>query len=1647
MSDKLPSWMKPADDEEQAPKGQALPSWMKPADTVPPPDLPVTPKLPSWMKPEGQADPPIYELREQIDTPLIEGGDMANNALFRATAYVGGGEFARGSTEQRLGPISRRQGTYMQLKPGESVVEADRRLRLARAKGEVQSSFTSLMDKEAFRASAERGGGLISRPAMGEDTAWGALREWPFFQFAANVAGGVYGLFGSVVTAPFMGAMVASKEVANAAAAITYRVTADDAELRHARNTLEHGALSSDAELERLAARAKFGATAFVQGLNPAITAAVVAPEGEKGAAVAEALFEYPVESLLPLAALGRKFMTVGGKTQTFHVEIGSTKMPDGTVGPSVNMDVPLRKGSTFQKFKKGRELSDAELAEVRRAAESGVLDVGDGDSGQIRHDVDLSKVVDGAVVTRTIVYPEEFKLNRLGEAAFNLLGLADTGVSKATRGFVKTDTPRVVQWALFDVADPYRTLSATLSEQVKSDIKLDPRFKEVIGEITKIGKRKGDTPITDEFRAKHEEMFGSQYPPDSDQRRAEALSTVDIVRAMEGSFTRHKGGGTYDAKRESGLSVTVQSVVPIGNSKQGRSRIFEHLQESIGLTPDEAKVAVGLMEPMIPRIMELAKRTREAGGKLQDADLEGIPGIVQAMDDAAMLSLAEADPQFRKALSEARYVSGAYAFIASRMEKSLKSMSNKEKQVWKQALLRRIDRTRRGVAWDEYVNLSFESTDALNMTVKYRPISDAELNGRFKRALVAMREYQRSSGDELAELPVSDIGVLEQQTFIEQFKKHLKRMAEVEDLEGQAKVDAISARVLFALRTDWSYRVQSSPESPRTAKVFAELMSDPTSKMSRFRKALVDLQIDIASKMGVDPAIIADSFDSYISRALYDGMLSAEDTFARLGMPGVMGRKSRQEGRFRRRRTDTEWEEQLRDWAIAGEIQAETVLYNTAEQLLLLSGQMRYWDGMWRMLNKSGLASEEYRPGYMKIATTKVAGKDRAASSDPYNFLFGTMAGKYIDPRIARQLKLDEAMLKRAPVVMRIWKLLKTAYNPPGYHMRNHIGDTNNIMSRADLGLSEYRSFFKRGHNMVSRARHGQIVGLDRSKVSPMMKEAIDAGLIDPDAATPRITGDMDNITEAGIRLGDILDRYTPDEDALVEMEKVGSALLHLRLMKTLPERIKGMPKKARDSAQRIIDAAVEVEQKQQEGKIVRTTLWTRGAAALEQVYEELLDTSIARMTRAQEDARRMTAYIIAREKLSMTPAEATRWTLDTLHDYSDKPSWMASMQSGRFTGMIAPPFLTYGYKQPALVMRTAINKHVRFLTMRAMTEGMTSWLEHSYLDSADSRAEDEANRMSLALAQMAALTPAGHHRFFVASARELADALEDVGAPKGFVRATREGDVAYSLSLRDIGNLSNSVLDFDPSGGALRVLARQNPFTRATFTLLDPDLQDPVSFTMVDPARTDGLEWHAHVTSMLASMFVPFFTMAREGKAAFDIVTEASGGKQIARNKRGGRLGTLTAMRPFAQVARVSPLDHVDITMRLLARMRGQKTDLARRHATFIGKIDPSTDEGRRDLQRAKINYAFRTVWTTMRMLEMLKGSGTMRKESQKLREAYTKTMRRFEAGEAVDDDSLWQGNADLRERFYQLYDAAAGTFSDYLRGMDGMGTTEER
>lgn len=420
-----------------------------------------------------------------------------------------------------------------------------------------------------------------------------------------------------------------------------------------------------------------------------------------------------------------------------------------------------------------------------------------------------------------------------------------------------------------------------------------------------------------------------------------------------------------------------------------------------------------------------------------------------------------------------------------------------------------------------------------------------------YVRALESIREKDAQMGRTVFDISIPEFGEL-RKDYTFQLYNNL-----IDDLRSSPQGQE---RVLNMLRSQPLSRMAANPTAPAHIHALAAFSNKP----GGLRRQLVDLlnqaAIEAAENYGYDPAVIAKRYDMYLSRAFTDAIDASSklaDFISKMESESpALGKAATviQSSRFKRRLSQESSNERFTDMVNRGDISLHDALAMTVVSAMNVNKHLANMAAITDQLVALGVTSDTPRPGYTKPYSKRVTDRKQAASDDPYNFVYGKLATKYIRSDVANQLGMVRDAVQKfndsqpwarvftdlGGEVLKFNRFTHTMLNSYGYLRTNATNDP--LITMAATGHTPYSGKGKKVLLEVQAAsdRFDRTVDSPEGAVlSPEMKEMIEQGF---DLRTTSVLNDLPQSMRGVVqRTGDYIHNATVE--ATNPMDRIGAA------------------------------------------------------------------------------------------------------------------------------------------------------------------------------------------------------------------------------------------------------------------------------------------------------------------------------------------------------------------------------------------------------------------------------------------------------------------------------------------------------------------------
>lgn len=797
----------------------------------------------------------------------------------------------------------------------------------------------------------------------------------------------------------------------------------------------------------------------------------------------------------------------------------------------------------------------------------------------------------------------------------------------------------------------------------------------------------------------------------------------------------------------------------------------------------------------------------------------------------------------------------------------------------------------------------------------EYRWVPGSEMRQRdgYVAALKAVQEADAAAGRRVFNVDSPDLGQLQKDYTAALYNKLVDDTVSTPD--GRK-------RVMQVLRSQPVSRLQANPSAPLHIQALAAWSnSSPTRR--KFVDAINSASLEIADNLGVDPVVIAKNFDRYLSRAFTEHIDAQAKLAEKLGLlqdarPYGIGQGTGQTGRYKRKLSQNKSDARLQSMIDDKTIDLNAALAGTADQMMATT-QLLYRMNEWHNeLAAVGMVSDTPKPGWVYTGDRKAAPSKSAASKDPYNFMFGKLADKYVHPQVAKQLGITKQVVPKAWNVMQLWRLMHTSLNLPIYPIRNFIQDHGYIYAASGLdpASGKGRKLRMESAGDIDRYVADKVKG-NPGVVSPMMLEAIEQGVVDMN----QTLADLQDIPQP-LRLPvfdkakQIANSAVQAPDPISAVQAVAEASIALKAAAKLPAEAVRAVMQANDAARG------------------QSRLRDKPSAWLSKLDAELGQTTVITMMSIAEQARRLYAYRVAREHLGLPPERAALFAQHAAYGI-EQPSLGVERALRSVPGQLfLPPFLRFGLWQAKNYTQRAVNDPKLHMAW-ALTQGLSAANEDDILQQ-HGRGPLNA-RLAQAFLQRNSAPDIG-----LSSAAEVADVLRPI-APRLADNIARRNNF-LNVSLRDVGGYSSFLSNMDPSLSGLGAIVQFNPFARLAGTLTSPTLEDPITgiprLQEGDPSL--GRKAIAYTELLSAALFPQYlFSGVKEAASvAKSLATE----QEVAANKSGKAANAVNLTRYFLGPLGMNALDQVALANQLQKRIKAEQAKVGANAAKFAASVPVS-------------------------------------------------------------------------------------------------------
>lgn len=348
----------------------------------------------------------------------------------------------------------------------------------------------------------------------------------------------------------------------------------------------------------------------------------------------------------------------------------------------------------------------------------------------------------------------------------------------------------------------------------------------------------------------------------------------------------------------------------------------------------------------------------------------------------------------------------------------------------------------------------------------RWVPGKEVRQRDKYMQSLDAIRKADKEMGRTVFDISIPELGEL-RKDYVYSMYANL-----VDDLRSSPEG---SQRVLQLLRSSPISRFAANPTAPTHIQMLAAWANQPGGKRVQLMDLLNRAGMEAAENYGYDPAVIAKRHDRYLSRAFTDAIESDVRMTQFLKqmeseVPALSPTLAKfQTPRFKRKLDPETSNKRFVDMVNRGEISLHDALTSTIVGTMTVNKHLANMNELYNRWSSEGLLSDTKRSGYKQMSLERAAGKGKAASSDPYNFVYGKLAGKWVQPELAHQLGLVKSAMERwgetYPMLhavnefcnesLRFNRFTHTMLNQPQHLYRNATSDP--LLPMVATGLNPY--------------------------------------------------------------------------------------------------------------------------------------------------------------------------------------------------------------------------------------------------------------------------------------------------------------------------------------------------------------------------------------------------------------------------------------------------------------------------------------------------------------------------------------------------------------------------------------------------------------
>lgn len=786
--------------------------------------------------------------------------------------------------------------------------------------------------------------------------------------------------------------------------------------------------------------------------------------------------------------------------------------------------------------------------------------------------------------------------------------------------------------------------------------------------------------------------------------------------------------------------------------------------------------------------------------------------------------------------------------------------------------------------------------------------------------------------------------------------------------------------------------RMAANPTSPIHTQALAAWHSQPGGARAKLTERLNEISVEAVKNYGLAPATVLKHYDRWMSRAFTDAInaqIKLSDHIDAMGAELRLPKKVQRQidsGRFRRKLSEEASNKRFTDMITNGDISLHDALASTVVASMIMANHLHNMAEFHDVWKAQGLLSDSKRPNTVQVAKSLVAPEERAASPDPYNFVYGKLAGKWVDKQVANQLNLVPRAMRTAietmpyiralndlgSEVLGFTRFMKTTGNAIVYPIRNAITDP--IIPWAASGESPYTGEGRR-LNLEATADVDRMVATRNDPtgmvLSPTLREMLERGVLDPNKVPNdlAIPAHMRPGVNAMVKKMEKMVEEASDPTARVKA--LTHAFMYAKAMGTA-----GMVEMPLAGLAAAKDAYKASMLAREGGQTRRLTAARAPSEFIGALNDHLSEIALAQLIGKMETKRAVWAYKVARNKLKLDPDRAAIFVRDTVYGIDKPTELMSRVSQNPLSLIMLPLFSRYGLWQPKRALQRALNDRNLWVNSMLM-HGMDAMNEEDLLRDPflETNHQDRLNRLHV---QHVAAGDIG-----LGSVNGVQEFMRFAGVPEAVVSSVGKPNNLIDQDLTNLIGGQTFIHQYKPEKQNLEAWTQFGVYGGLVSQAMNDQLRNPEfreqtglrpgetkSLLSTAPRElTKSLVYHTFPSSWLtpsrpedpSSTPIPIPFIGRAAGVTEKIGRAAIEGRPALKNVYGEKINPIDmASREFGSFA-PNIIDGASFQARLAAKLKAQENEVRKKMVeNTLTQVPPNLPEEERRRLQEQINLS---------------------------------------------------------------------------------------